>query len=238
MRLGEGRARSIDVRIIATSSRDLAAEVAAGRFRSDLWFRLNGTLSLQRPPLRDRIDELPLLATRLAEEAAARRGVTLLAIPAQALFLLARHTWPGNIRELRHVIERAAALDDPGPRAVGAAEPRTESTEPAERESLGRRAPGARTKAHRRGARRERRRPGARRGAAPDAASDLPAAGQAIRPPGTRGVEGKRMMRAGTRNELQASVGAGARHGPSIAAGASHANHPRCHPAPCPGLCQ
>lgn len=109
MRLGEGQARSVDVRIMATSSRNLGEEVSAGRFRSDLWFRLNATM-LTLPPLRHRLGEVTMLARHFAEEAAARRAMAPLTIPAPTLFLLGQHSWPGNVRELRNVIERAAVL--------------------------------------------------------------------------------------------------------------------------------
>jgi two-component system response regulator HydG len=108
-RLGENHDRHVDVRVIAATHRDLAAEVAAGRFREDLYYRL-GVLSLAIPPLRERLDDvLPLARLKLLETAARFqrdvRGFT----PAAARRLLAC-AWPGNVRELHNAIERAVVF--------------------------------------------------------------------------------------------------------------------------------
>jgi two-component system, NtrC family, response regulator AtoC len=108
MRVGETAPRTTDLRIVAATNRDLAGEVAAGRFRSDLFFRL-GAARLELPPLRERPRDLARLAATLLAEACrglARPPLALSIATAVALF---RHDWPGNIRELRHVIEYAAA---------------------------------------------------------------------------------------------------------------------------------
>ena len=107
--LGGSKEIDCDVRVLASSHQDLAAAVAAGQFRSDLFYRLN-VIQLELPPLRDRGNDILLLAFRFIEQLSQRfnKSVTGLAQPAAAS-LLAYH-WPGNVRELRNVIERAIAL--------------------------------------------------------------------------------------------------------------------------------
>ena len=100
----------VDVRVIATTNRDLAAEAAAGRFRQDLFFRLS-VIPVRIPPLRERIEDVPVLAHRFAVRAAAEAGKEITGISPDALALLKRHQWPGNVRELQHVIERAVILN-------------------------------------------------------------------------------------------------------------------------------
>ncbi len=107
--VGSTDARKIDVRFVAATHRDLAAEVEAGRFRADLYFRLNG-VSIDIPPLRERREELRAIAQRFAERAAARLGRRGAKIDEAAMSLLMGYDWPGNIRELRNVIERAVLL--------------------------------------------------------------------------------------------------------------------------------
>ena len=99
----------VDVRIIATTNRDLAAEAAAGTFRHDLYYRLS-TIPIQIPPLRERPDDIPALAYRFARRTAAEIGKELHGISPEALRLLQSYTWPGNVRELQHVVERAVIL--------------------------------------------------------------------------------------------------------------------------------
>jgi DNA-binding NtrC family response regulator len=113
LRVGSVRPRPIDVRFIAATNRDLEAEVAAGAFRRDLYFRLNG-MTLVVPPLRERPREITALARQFLAElapATGRRTVPRLATAARAALLA--HPWPGNVRELRNVIERAL-LVNPG----------------------------------------------------------------------------------------------------------------------------
>lgn len=99
----------VDVRVIATTNRDLAAEAAAGRFRQDLFFRLS-VIPVRIPPLRERLDDVPVLAHRFALRAAADSGKDVAGISPEALALLQLHEWPGNVRELQHVIERAVIM--------------------------------------------------------------------------------------------------------------------------------
>jgi len=108
MRIGETAPRITDLRIVAATHRELAREVDAGRFRSDLFFRL-GSARLELPPLRDRPRDLALLAASLLADACKALGRPPLALSIGAAVAVFRHDWPGNIRELRHVIEYAAA---------------------------------------------------------------------------------------------------------------------------------
>jgi DNA-binding NtrC family response regulator len=107
-RVGSTRTYSIDVRWIAAANVDLKAEVAAGRFREDLWFRLN-VLQIRLPPLRERREDVPLLAAHFL---AAASGDVARELAPEALRALLAHRWPGNVRELRNVIERAVAVAD------------------------------------------------------------------------------------------------------------------------------
>ena len=108
-RVGGTSPIKVDVRIIATTNRDLAAEAEAGRFRRDLFFRLS-VIPIQIPPLRDRVEDIPLLAYRFAAHAANDAKKELAGISPEALALLQRHDWPGNVRELQHAVERAVIL--------------------------------------------------------------------------------------------------------------------------------
>ena len=108
-RVGGTSPIKVDVRIIATTNRDLAAEAEAGRFRRDLFFRLS-VIPIEIPPLRERGEDIPLLAYRFAASAANDTKKELAGISPDALALLQRHDWPGNVRELQHAIERAVIL--------------------------------------------------------------------------------------------------------------------------------
>jgi DNA-binding NtrC family response regulator len=111
--LGSNQVQRIDVRVIAATSRDLPAMVAAGSFRADLYYRLN-VLPIRVPPLRERLADLEALVETLAEDISRRSGLPHKSLNADALDLLARHDWPGNIRELRNVLEQATLMtDDP-----------------------------------------------------------------------------------------------------------------------------
>ena len=99
----------MDVRIIATTNRDLAAEVAEGRFRQDLFYRLS-VLPIRLPPLRERTEDIAILATRFALQAAKEIGRTFEGLSPATLSLLQDYDWPGNVRELQHAIERAIIL--------------------------------------------------------------------------------------------------------------------------------
>lgn len=109
--VGSNRLVRVDVRIIAATSRDLEAMVAAGEFRADLYYRLN-VLTLYRPPLRERPEDLPLLADFLIEQLCRQQGVAVREIAPAAVDRLKAHDWPGNVRELANVLERALLMAD------------------------------------------------------------------------------------------------------------------------------
>jgi two-component system, NtrC family, response regulator AtoC len=112
-RVGENETRQVDLRIVCASLKDLRAEVDAGRFRKDLYYRVSAA-RIEVPPLRDRPRDLAVLTRRFAEEACARNGRPAMTLAPAAARALLGHHWPGNIRELRHVIDYAvaAAPDD------------------------------------------------------------------------------------------------------------------------------
>jgi formate hydrogenlyase transcriptional activator len=112
-RLGGTKTTRVDVRLVAASNRDLAQMVAAGTFRNDLYYRLN-VFPVLLPPLRQRKDDIPLLVRHFAQKFARRMGRRVESIPAEAMDALVAYPWPGNIRELENVIERAVILS-PGP---------------------------------------------------------------------------------------------------------------------------
>ncbi|HVR69720.1 MAG TPA: sigma-54 dependent transcriptional regulator [Vicinamibacteria bacterium] len=112
-RLGDERPTRVDVRIVAATNSDLGAEVAAGRFRSDVYYRLN-VVRIEVPPLRDRPDDIPVLAARFVEEIAGRLGRPAPELGAEVLDRLRAYSWPGNVRELRNAIERALILSPHG----------------------------------------------------------------------------------------------------------------------------
>jgi two-component system NtrC family response regulator len=107
--LGSSRPVPIDVRLVAATNRDLAAEVADGRFRSDLYYRLN-VVHIELPPLRARPDDIPRLVEHFLARFSQEYGVAPKRITDEALASLCGHHWPGNIRELQNAIERAFAL--------------------------------------------------------------------------------------------------------------------------------
>ncbi|GAA4408767.1 sigma-54 interaction domain-containing protein [Quisquiliibacterium transsilvanicum] len=109
--LGANRVQSVDVRVIAATSVDLEGHVAQGRFRADLYYRLN-VLPIRLPPLRDRREDLGLLCEHLLEEIALEHGTLPKEIDPEALALLAARDWPGNIRELRNALEQACSVWD------------------------------------------------------------------------------------------------------------------------------
>src|SRR5262249_2213772 len=109
-RVGAIEARPVDVRFVSATQRDLLADAGEGRFRTDLYFRLNG-VSLTVPPLRDRRDEIEPLARAFMAQACRDIGPAVSpALSPEALVRLHRHPWPGNVRELRSVVERAVLL--------------------------------------------------------------------------------------------------------------------------------
>jgi two-component system, NtrC family, response regulator AtoC len=109
-RVGGLKPRPIDVRFVAATNRDLESEIVRGTFRQDLFFRLNGA-TLVIPPLRERVTEIPELARAFAAQAARQMGIDPQPpLSSEALAALLRYSWPGNIRELRNVVERAVLL--------------------------------------------------------------------------------------------------------------------------------
>jgi formate hydrogenlyase transcriptional activator len=108
-RLGDTKTISVDVRLVAATNRDLAAMVADGRFRSDLYYRLN-VFPLVLPPLRERADDIPPLVRHFTQRFARRIGRRIETIPSAVMEALVGYPWPGNIRELQNVIERAVIL--------------------------------------------------------------------------------------------------------------------------------
>src|SRR5262249_51756302 len=110
-RVGGTRSIGADVRVIAATHQDLESMAAEGKFRSDLFYRLQG-VRLVMPPLRERIDDLPLLVTHLLERAAARLWRQPATVSTEGLRCLWTYPWPGNIRELQHVLEGAMVLSD------------------------------------------------------------------------------------------------------------------------------
>ncbi|MFH1570546.1 MAG: sigma 54-interacting transcriptional regulator [Gemmatimonadota bacterium] len=112
-RLGDTVSRPVDARVVAATSRDLMAEVEAGRFRPELYYRL-GVLTVSLPPLRQRAQDIPLLATHFLTHYADHTGKALPGFAPEVLEAFRRYTWPGNVRELRNEVERVAALADAG----------------------------------------------------------------------------------------------------------------------------
>jgi len=108
-RLGSSRTRRVDVRILSATNAPIDAEVAAGRFRQDLLFRLN-TIEIALPPLRDRRDDIPALALHFLEQHSRRYRKRLSGFDSPAMDALLRHPWPGNVRELEHAVERSVLM--------------------------------------------------------------------------------------------------------------------------------
>jgi formate hydrogenlyase transcriptional activator len=112
-RLGSTRTKKVDVRVIAATHRDLEGMILEKQFRSDLFYRLN-VVPIFLPPLRERPEDIPLLVRHFVQQFARRTGKTIDMIPPDTMDALRRYQWPGNIRELENVIERAVILS-PGP---------------------------------------------------------------------------------------------------------------------------
>ena len=109
-RLGGSRTIKVDVRIVAATNRNLEQMVAEGKFRSDLYYRLN-VFSVPVPPLRERREDIPLLTRFFTQRYARKLNRAIEEIPSTTLRALTRHDWPGNIRKLQNVIERAVLWD-------------------------------------------------------------------------------------------------------------------------------
>jgi transcriptional regulator with GAF, ATPase, and Fis domain len=113
-RLGSSETRSVNVRIIAATNRNLEEEVNNSKFREDLWYRLN-VFPITLPPLRDRLRDIPLLVQFYVEKITKRLGKTIKIIPANVMTILQQYHWPGNVRELENVLERAV-INSSGPK--------------------------------------------------------------------------------------------------------------------------
>jgi formate hydrogenlyase transcriptional activator len=124
-RLGNPKSIHVDTRIIAATHRDLEQHIAEGKFRADLFYRLN-VFPIDVPPLRERTDDIPLLVSRFVEEFSKSFGKTIEVVAKENMAALQRYPWPGNIRELRNVVERAVisangtrlTIEIPGPPAA------------------------------------------------------------------------------------------------------------------------
>ena len=112
-RLGSTRTHQVDVRIVAATNRDLTQMVNRNEFRNDLYYRLN-VFPVVLPPLRERREDIPALVTHFVERFGHRMGRQIEHIPAETMTALASHEWPGNIRELQNLIERAVILSNDG----------------------------------------------------------------------------------------------------------------------------
>ena len=128
-RIGSNQPISVDVRVVAATHRDLKAAVSAGTFRADLFYRLN-VFPIEIPSLRDRVDDIPMLVEYLIERYAKKAGKKIRHIKKKTLELFQRYDWPGNIRELQNVIERAVILCDGEEFAVDESWFKPESTRP------------------------------------------------------------------------------------------------------------
>ena len=111
--VGDQREQPVDVRILSATHRDLGELVASGRFREDLYYRID-VIDLRVPSLRERLSDVPELAAAITARFASRMGMAAPAISHEAMTLLATHDYPGNVRELENVIERALTLCDGG----------------------------------------------------------------------------------------------------------------------------
>ena len=144
-RLGSTRTRRTEARLIVATNRDLAGMVEAGSFRADLFYRVN-VFPVHVPPLRERPDDIPLLVRHFAQQFARRMHKTIDTIPSATMQALTRYPWPGNIRELQNVIERAVILSpgpvlqvpltDLTPRAIPASRKNHDTLEEAERKHI------------------------------------------------------------------------------------------------------
>jgi transcriptional regulator with GAF, ATPase, and Fis domain len=108
-RLGSSKTIKVNVRVIAATNRNLQEAVKQGKFREDLYYRLN-VFPIQVPPLRERAEDIPLLVWAFLQELSTRMGKKITQVRRKSMEALQRHTWPGNVRELRNVIEHAAII--------------------------------------------------------------------------------------------------------------------------------
>jgi two-component system nitrogen regulation response regulator NtrX len=134
-RIGGSKPIAVDVRVIAATNKDLPKEIEAGRFREDLYYRLN-VVPITVPPLRDRREDVPLLVGHFVELFSSRDGFAPKAVTQDAVDRLAGFEWPGNVRELRNTVERLLILA-PGPRITSVDVDRLVGARPVEQTSLG-----------------------------------------------------------------------------------------------------
>jgi transcriptional regulator with GAF, ATPase, and Fis domain len=129
-RLGSPRTIRADVRIITPTNRDREKEIAGGRFRDDLYYRL-AVFPISVPPLRDRPEDIPLLVQSIVDELARNMGKQIHGVAEEDLERLRRYPWPGNVRELRNVVERALILSRGGILRIDLPDRRTATSETA-----------------------------------------------------------------------------------------------------------
>jgi formate hydrogenlyase transcriptional activator len=110
-RVGAGDTIRVDVRVIAATNRDLVKAIVEGKFRQDLYYRLN-VFPIPLPPLRERADDVPLLVQHLVRKFSSRIGVLIESVAKTTMERLSRYTWPGNVRELENILERAVILSN------------------------------------------------------------------------------------------------------------------------------
>jgi chemotaxis protein methyltransferase CheR len=113
-RLGSSKTQKVDVRVISATNRNLEEEVQKGAFREDLWYRMN-VFPITMPPLRDRVDDIPLLVNFYVQRISKRLGKAIEIIPLNVMDALLQYHWPGNVRELENVLERAV-INSSGPK--------------------------------------------------------------------------------------------------------------------------
>ena len=128
-RVGGTNDKQVDVRILSATNRDLAAEVAEGRFREDLYYRLN-VIQVELPPLRERSDDVPVLVSHFVEKYAEELGKPIERVSDEAMRELVAYSFPGNVRELENIIERAVALSQGGAIGVEALPPTVTTSRP------------------------------------------------------------------------------------------------------------
>jgi DNA-binding NtrC family response regulator len=122
-RVGGEKNITVNARIIAATNKDIEQEVAEGRFRGDLYFRLN-VLTIRVPCLRDRVEDIPILVDQIVSHLVSERNLPIIpTVDPSVKERLCRYNWPGNVRELRNVIERALILSEGGPLAISALSP-------------------------------------------------------------------------------------------------------------------
>ncbi len=126
-RLGSPRTIKVNVRVIAATNRDLLEAIKQGKFREDLYYRLN-VFPVRVPPLRERVDDIPILLWTFLNEFCVRMGKKITQVPRKTMDVLQRYNWPGNVRELRNVIEHGAIISSGDTLRIAALDDSTAST--------------------------------------------------------------------------------------------------------------